>query len=463
MEDKFPEMVAAHPELLTHHFAMAGCTEEAVINCQKAGQLALERSANVEAATHYEQSLELLSQFPESTERDQRELDMQMALGPALVAARGFADSGVGRAYARAWELCQRVENNTHLPFVLRGRQVFHYVRGELNKAQKFAKQFHDLAEKLQDPALIVGGCHALGQTLFQHGELTKAHSTVEKGIALFDPEKHRLPNWPGGQSGEQCYLYSAFSLWMLGYPDQAICRDEEALAMANKLSNPTNLINTLAFVAAVHVLRRELSAVRLRAEATMEKSAEQRSPFFLAYGTVLNGWARAAQEQGEDGIAEIKQAITAYRATDAQTWLTFFLALQAETYARAKRFGDGLATVAEALELAEKTGEHCWQAELNRIKGEMLLAVSPDNHAEAESCFSKALEVARHQQAKSWELRAAVSLGHLWQKQDKVEETHKMLSKIYDWFTEGFDTPDLKVAKALLNDLMPPGNVRAS
>ena len=194
-----------------------------------------------------------------------------------------------------------------------------------------------------------------------------------------------------------------------------------------------------------------------------MEKSAEQRSPFFLAYGTVLNGWARAAQEQGEDGIAEIKQAITAYRATDAQTWLTFFLALQAETYARAKRFGDGLATVAEALELAEKTGEHCWQAELNRIKGEMLLAVSPDNHAEAESCFSKALEVARRQQAKSWELRAAVSLGHLWQKQDKVEEAHKMLSKIYDWFTEGFDTPDLKEAKALLNDLMPPGNVRAS
>jgi class 3 adenylate cyclase/predicted ATPase len=375
MEERFPETVEAHPELVAHHFAEAGCTEEAVSYYQKAGQIALGRSANGEAAAHFERGLELLSQLPETRERHERELDMQMALGPALVATRGFAETRVGRAYERAWELCQQLEDSARLPLVLRGTEVFHYVRGELNKAREFAKQFLDLADRQQDPALLVGSYHALGQTLFSLGEVVAARIYAEQGIALFDPEQHRLPNWPGGQSGEQCYLYGAFSLWVLGYPDQAIRRDEEALAMANELSNPANLINTLAFVAVVHVLRRELEAVRQRAKSTMEMCAEQRNPFFLAYVTVLHGWARAAQEQDEDGIAEIKQGIIAYRATDAQTWLPFLLALQAETYGRAKRIGDGLATVAEALELAEKTEERCWQAELNRMKGELLLA----------------------------------------------------------------------------------------
>ncbi|MEE8291083.1 MAG: adenylate/guanylate cyclase domain-containing protein, partial [Candidatus Tectomicrobia bacterium] len=296
MEERFPETVAAHPELVAHHFAEAGCTEEAVVYLQEAGQIALGRSANVEAVTHFERDLELLPQLPETTERHERELEIQMALGPALVAARGFADAGVGHAYARAWELCQRLEDNVHLPLVLRGRQIFHYMRGEMNKSREFAEQFLDLAERQQDPALLVGSYHALGQTLFFLGDLIVARRTVEQGIALFDPERHRLSNWPGGQPGEQCYLYGAFALWMLGYPDQALRRSEEALTMADELSNPANLINSLAFVTNVHVLRRELSAARQRAEATMEMSAEQRNPTFLGFGMVYHGWAQAAQ-----------------------------------------------------------------------------------------------------------------------------------------------------------------------
>jgi predicted ATPase len=454
MEERFPETVEAHPELVAHHYMEAGCTEEAVAYLKKAGQIALGRSANVEAATHFERALELLPQLSETRERHEWELEIQMALGPALVAARGFADAGVGRAYARAWELCQRLEDSAHLPLVLRGTELFHYVRGELNKAREFAKQFLDLAERKQDPALLVGSYHALGQTLFSLGKLAAARRTVEQGIALFDPERHRLSNWPGGQSGEQCYLYGAFALWMLGYPDQAIRRDEEALAMANELANPANLANTLVFVAAVHVLRRDLSAARQRAETAMEMSAEQGNPWFLAYGTVLRGWARAALNQGEDGIAEIHQGIAAYRATGSQTWLPFFLALQAETYARVKRIDDGLASVAEGLALADKTKERCWQAELNRIKGDLLLAASSNNPEEAESCFSRALDIARRQQAKSWELRAAVSLGRLWQQQSKVDKARKLLAPIHGWFTEGFDTADLKEAKALLDEL---------
>ncbi len=432
---------------------MAGCTEEAVIYCQKAGQLALERSANVEAATHYEQGLKLLSELPETPERDQRELEIQMALGPALVASRGFADSDIGQAYARAWELCQRIENDSHLPLILRGRQVFHLLRGELGKARKFAKQFLELAKKVQDPALIVGGCHCLGQTLFFSGDLIGARRTVEKGIALFDPEQHRLANWSGGQPGEQCHLYGAFALWMLGYPDQALQLATDALAMAEELKNPVNLINTLAFVATVHQLRRESAAVLQRAKATMELSAEHKHPSFLAVGTILHGWAQAAQDQGEDGIAEIKQGIAAYRAIGMQTWVPYFLGLQAETYARVKRTDDGLASVEEGLALVEKAGERCWEAELHRLKGELLMAGASNDHAEAESCFSQALDIARRQKARSWELRAAVSLGHLWQQEGKAEEAYQMLSEIYGWFTEGFDTPDIKTAKMLLKE----------
>jgi adenylate cyclase len=360
----------------------------------------------------------------------------------------------VGHAYARAWELCQQLQDNVHLPLVLRGRQVFHLMRGELNKARGFAKQLVDLAERQQDPALMVGSYHALGQSLFFLGDLMAARRIVEQGIALFDPKQHRLPNWPGGQPGEQCYLYDAFALWMLGYPDQALRRGEEALTMAKELANPVNLVNTLAFMATVHVLRRELVAARQRAEATMEMSAEQRNPAFLAFGTIFHGWAQAAQNQIEDGIAEIHQGIATFRTTGARTWLPFFLGLQAETYTRARRLDDGLASVAEALAVADKTEQRCWQVQLNRIKGELLLAVSSDNHAEAEHCFFQALDIARRQEAKSLELRAATSLARLWRDQGKRKEARDLLTPIYDWFTEGFDTADLKEAKALLDEL---------
>jgi predicted ATPase len=176
-----------------------------------------------------------------------------------------------------------------------------------------------------------------------------------------------------------------------------------------------------------------------------------------------LHGWAQAAQDQREDGIAEIHQGMTTFRATGALTWLPYFLGLQAETYALSNRIDDGRASVAEALALADKTEQRCWQAELNRIKGELLLAMSSNNHAEAEHCFSQALDIARRQQAKSWELRAAVSLGRMWQQQGKVEEARKMLSEIYGWFTEGFDTADLKEAKNLLEDRMSSTDVLVS
>jgi adenylosuccinate synthase len=297
LQEQFPDRVGSQPELLAHHFTEAGLTEQAIAWWRRAGERASSRSANVEAIAHLTKGLELLSQLPETPERHERELEIQMALGPVFVAARGFADPAVGHTYARAWELCQRLEDNVRLPLVLRGRQVFHRMRGEFGNARGFAEQLLGLAERQQDPALLLGSCQALGQDLFQTGDLMAARRTVEQGIALLEPELHRLRNWPGGQPAEQCYLYGAFVLWMLGYPDQALRRSEEALILATDLSNPANLINTLAFVSVVNVFRRELTAARQRAAATMEMSAEQRNPFFRAWGTVVHGWARGRQD----------------------------------------------------------------------------------------------------------------------------------------------------------------------
>jgi predicted ATPase len=454
LEEHFPETVAAQPELVAHHYHEASCTEEAVAYSQKAGQIALSRSANVEAVIHFNKALELLPQLPETGERQKQELEIQMALGPALVATRGFADSGVGRAYARARDLCEKLGNTVHLPLVLRGRQVFHRLRGELNEARGLGEKLVALAEQQENTALLVGGCHALGQDLFSLGDLIAARRTAERGIALFNRDQHRLRNWPGGQSGEQCYLYAAFVLWVLGYPDQALQRDMEALAMAEEFANPVNLINTLAFVALVHVLRREPEAARQRTKATMEMSTQQRNPYFLAWGTVLHGWTLAAEDQVEDGIAEIEQGVAAYAATGSQTWLPYLFALQAETYGRAKRIDDGLTAVSEALALADKTEERCWQSELYRVRGELLLTLAPTGRVEAENCFTRALNIARHQQAKSWELRAATSLARLWGNQGKRKEAQELVAPIYSWFTEGFDTADLTDARALLDEL---------
>jgi class 3 adenylate cyclase/predicted ATPase len=455
MEERFPESVTAHPELVAHHYTEAGCTEEAIAYWWQAGQNARSRSANVEAVTHFEKALELLSQLPETPERHERELEIQMALGAVLVPARGFADPGVGKAYARAWELCQQLQDIVHQPLVLRGRQIFEFVRGELDKSREVAEQFVDLAERQQDPALMVGSYHALGQTLFVQGDLIAARRITEQGIDLFDPRQHRLPNWPGGQPGEQCYLYAAFTLWMLGYPDQALRRAEEALAMANELQNPANLINTLAFVANIHVLRRELTAGRQRAEATIELSAEHRNPHFLGHGTVLHGWVQSAESQGGGGTAEIEQGIAIYQSTGAvSTWLPYFFGLQAESLLRASRVDDGLACVEEALALADKAGEHCWQAELKRIEGDLILAAATTDHARAESCFSQALGIARHQQAKSWELRAATHLALLRESEGRRQQARELLAPVYDRFAEGFDTADLHEAKALLEEL---------
>jgi predicted ATPase len=257
---------------------------------------------------------------------------------------------------------------------------------------------------------------------------------------------------------GAWCLSYATIVLWLLGYPDQAQRRAHEALALARDLSHPFSLVATLVYVSITHSWRREGHVTREHAEAAVALAREQGFPQWVALGTVQRGWALAEQGLGEEGIAQMHQGLAAFRATGAEIARPWFLARLAEAYGKGGQTEEGLNTVAEALMHAQAHGEHLCGAELYRLQGMLTLQSEvqglQSKGEEAEECFQRAIEIARHQQAKSLELRAAMSLGRLWQQQGKRAEAHALLAPIYGWFTEGFDTKDVQEARALLEVL---------
>jgi predicted ATPase len=294
-----------------------------------------------------------------------------------------------------------------------------------------------------------------LGQTMFWLGEMASARAHLEQGVALYDPQQHRSHAFVYGQDPcVACQGYAAMPIWALGYPDQARQSTNEALTLAQELTHPFSLAFALTVAAVAHQFRREVQAVQERAEALMTLSTEQGFPYWLAYGTILRGWALTAQGEGAEGIAQMCQGLVAYRATGAEIHRPYFLGLLAEAYGKVGQPEEGLTVLVEALETVNKTEERNWEAELHRGKGELLLMQQGQKVGEAEECFRQALDTARRQQAKSFELRAALSLSRLWQQQGKQEEAHQLLAEIYGWFIEGFDTADLKEAEILLEEL---------
>ena len=250
------------------------------------------------------------------------------------------------------------------------------------------------------------------------------------------------------------CRSFVAWPLWVLGYPDQALQSIHEALAQAQEFNHPFTLALALVQDALVHQFRREVLAVREHAGALIALSTDHGFPYWVDYGTILQGWALAAQGEGTEGVVLVRQGLVARRARGAELHRPYFLALLAEAQGKVGQIEEGLSVLNKALNTVNKTEERNWEAELHRLKGELLLIQQGQKVGEAEECFQKALDIARRQQAKSLELRASMSLSRLWQQQGKKEEARHLLAEIYDWFTEGFDTADLKEAKTLLEEL---------
>jgi len=455
LEARFPAICETQPELLAHHSTEAGLHEQAIGYWQKAGQRAIERSANLEAIGHLTTGLEVLKTLPDTPERTQQELTLHTALGVPLRATKGLGAPEVGQVYARARALCQQVEETPQLVPVLRGLWGFYELQGELQTERELGEQLLTLAQRVREVELLLVAHNVLGDTLIWLGEFAVAREHLEQGIALYHPQQHRSHAFLYGyDSGVHCLSFGAWALWYLGYPDQALRRIHEALTLAQELSHPFSLAFALAFAAWLHQLRREGQAAQERAAAAIALSTDQGFPFWVAWGTILRGSALAEQGQRAEGIAQMRQGIAAWRATGAELQRPYYLALLAEAYGKAGQAEEGLSVLAEALTAVHKTGERQHEAELHRLKGELLLALSAEKHAEAETCLHQALDIARHQQAKSLELRAATSLSRLWQHQGKRQEARQLLAEVYGWFTEGFDTADLLEAKVLLEAL---------
>ena len=454
LEEQFPGTVDTEPEILAHHYTKAGLTEAAVIHWQKAGQRAMERSANIEAVSHLTKGIDLLGQLPSTAERIQQELDLQMALGTSLMLTRGFAAPEVESTFNRALELCRQVGETPQLFSALWGVMYFYGVRSPGVKSE-LAEQLFQLAQSEGDQTQRLVAHRVLGSQLVLQAKYTEGLELLQQGLALYDREQHRSLAYVYGQDiGVVCQQWSAWTLWFLGYPDQALNMSREAVLLARETSHPMTEVYVAVFTAMFHRFRGEMEPAIELAERAAKEAADQGFGLFLASANVLRGSLLTA-DSVEDGIALMHEGLAGWRATGAGLFVPFYLALLAEAYGEAGQAAEGLAALDEALTIVDKggkDGERLWDAELCRIKGELLLGSSHD--VQAEACFQEALQIARTQRAKSWELRAAVSLSGLWKKRGQKKEARELLQGIYDWFTEGFDTPDLIDAKALLDEL---------
>jgi class 3 adenylate cyclase/predicted ATPase len=453
LTERFPETAETQPELVAHHYTEAGLGEQAVIYWHRAGQQAVEGASYGEAVNLLSQGLALVKALPDTPARARQELALLVALGRAFRSSKGLAAPEVETTYRRAHELCRHVQDPLQLLPVLQGMVPFYLMREELQTARELGEQTLSLAQRVHDPAGLGGAHIMLGNALFFGGEFEAARTHLEQGLAFYTPQQYSAQgrlNIPHSEVFGRFRL--AAVLWSLGYPEQALQQSQAALSLARERSQPARLAEALFYAAQLHRLRREAHLTYEHAEAALVLAREQGLPQRLAEATMERGWALVEQGQGEAGIAQLGRGLAADRATGARSGS--YIALLAEALMNVGQSEEGLRVIAEVLPSGDSSEEGGGTARLYRLKGELLLARSSKHQAEAETCFRQALAVARRQQAKSWELRAAMSLARLWQQQGKRQEAYDLLAPVYYWFTEGFDTADLQEAKALLDAL---------
>ena len=464
LEEQFLEIAEAQPELLAHHLTEANLREKAISYWQKAGQRAVDRSAYLESITHLTNGLELLQTLPGPPERIQQELQLRATLGLALIATKGFGAPEVKIAYDRARELCSQQGETPQLFPILRGLAAFYSARAEHQTTYELAEQCLSLAKRQQDPVLLIGAHFELGATLFYKGDFSQSLDHFEQGLSLYNPKEHRSHLFAYGYDlGVACLSRMASVLWFLGYPDRAQKKSQEALLLAQKQAHPFSQAYALSFAAECYRLRREADKTEEKTADSITLSQEHGFPTWLTAARMLQSWTWSEQGRGKEGITQIGQSLEMWQATGSQVALPFWLSIFAELSGKVGRTKEGLQILSEALAIANKNGEHWWDAELYRLKGEFLLGqirvglMTKKDQEEilvAEECFQNAFQIAQDQRAKSLELRAAVSLSKLWQTQNKRDKARKLLVEVYPWFTEGFGTADLREAKALLETL---------
>jgi predicted ATPase len=462
LEAGYGPRVREYAAALADHFDRGRDDQRAMVYLWQAGENAMRRWAYTEAIGYLTRGLAVLQRLPETPERVQRELDIQLTLASSLLVTKGQTAPEVGHAYTRAYALCEQLGVTPQRFEVLRGLRRFYFGRGEVPMVRTVAEQQLQLAQSSADPMLLVEAHTALGAAALYQGELTAAQAQLAQGIALYgacQPWAHGVTS--GQDPGIACFVNMSEVLWWLGHPEQALQQAQQALSLAERLGHPFSLVFVLYQVALIHFLRGEWRMVQEHAQAISAMATAQGFQLWQAHATMLLGRVLAAQGQIASGLVQMRRSLAAIHAAGKIQGRVMMLSMLAEVYARDGQGETGLDILAEALELVHTQGLLLWEAEVYRLRGELLLAESNPRQTttderveEAAACFQQALALARQRQFRTWELRAATSLARLWQSQGKCTAARALLAPVYGWFTEGFDTVDLQEARRLLEDL---------
>jgi tetratricopeptide (TPR) repeat protein len=450
LEAHFADLVERQPELLAHHLTAAGDTERAVDQWLKAGQYAAERLAHLEAIRHFERGLATLAALPEGPARDGREIELQLARGLSLFTAEGYSSAGAAEAYARASELAEQRGDPHQLFMGVYGLWQSANGAGRIRDCRRLSNRLQQLTAAKADDELRLQAYHSGWATCLFAGEPAAAREHCEAGRRLYDPERHRSHRllYGGHDPGVCARFIGAQADWLLGYPDKGAAIGGESLVLAERIAHPFSLVDALLFNTMLHVDRGEPELALHRLEAAEALVAEQRLGFVME-PRFLRGAALSAQGAFEEAVACLREGLAS--RLGAMRLRLYGLVGLAEALARQGKYGVALATAREGLATQEQTGHRQWESELRRLEGIALLGLN--RLEEGQSGLEEAMRIARKQQAKAFELRAATSLARLWGEQGRRAEARDLLAPVYGWFTEGFGTADLKSAKALLDE----------
>ncbi|MDP1772381.1 MAG: BTAD domain-containing putative transcriptional regulator [Methylobacter sp.] len=450
LHSDFPDVVTTQPELLAQHLASGGETRPSIEYWIKAGQRAAQNSANTEAIEHFNNGLQGLMTLPPDKERDSLEFTLRINLGTTLSTTKGYGSVEADAAYTRAMELAEDLGDSACLYQALWGMWLSSSSRiGHVN-ALELAEKLLRLAEQNNEPLQLQQALYAMGNSLLWTGQLEKARLHQERSMALYQSSHHETMVSEFGENiCVSCGSQLAWVLWLLGFSNQALAISEQTLALAYQVNHPYSLCYAKAHSLALGRWMRQAETTCQLAEKTMMLSNQHGFPVWLLSGTAFHGWALSMQGQ-LTGISQIRQVVSIVRAAMSGIE-AYFLGMLGEAYMYSGQLEESLSVMHQTLDVINAKDDRFLESEIYRLKGECLLALSPANTEEAEACFDQALVISRKQQAKSLELRAAISMARLWQQQGKQEDGRRLLEDVYDWFTEGFDTPDLQEAANLI------------
>jgi class 3 adenylate cyclase/predicted ATPase len=453
LEIHSPELMDSQPELFAQHYAEAGLVEKSAACWGRAGQRSTARAALAEAAAEFQKALDQLALLPDSPERQRQELEFRSSLGVALLAVKGFAASETGQTFSRARELWEKLGSPPEFLQIPYGQSFHHAFRGEFEVALRLDEELLRLGSQRNDSEALVLGHFSSGRNLMVLGRLASSRSHLEQALVLYDPISHgslvhKVAVYPHPAS--QAFL--GIVLFCLGHPDQALAQSNAAIAEVRRLAHPPSLTGILSIGTIWLSLVGDNALLGEWVDQLAALAGEQDFPYWRAQGTILRGWVTVKNGGVPEGISLLHSGLAAYRAIGTQNWLPLYIALQARACEIAGQIEEAAILLDDALEIVKRTGERWFAAELNRHKGQLLWRQGQP--AAAEELYRKALRIAEEQGAKLWELRAAVSLARLRRDQGRRAEAGDLLAPVYGWFTEGFDTPDLKEANALLDEL---------